>query len=424
MGRFPSLIAVLVSVGALATATSAAAVTYSPTTASDHVPHACNASDCTLREAVIAANRHPGPDTIVLRAGKTYRRSHRATNEGAARDGDLDITDQLTIRSSGRRPATIDANRTERVLSVLGAGAKLKHLKLVRGNAGAGAEGGGIYFQSSATGQHLKVSNSTITRNSTQQYGGGIGGIGSGVATIRHSSLTGNYAQYAGGGISSGFPLVVSKSTVSGNRTSPSSGIGGGIYVSSGSAKISSSSISDNRSQRTGGIFNDAESPDRLGLTNVTVSGNRALETGGIGLGFNALVSLNATTVVRNIADSSSAGGITSDSAQIAVENSLIARNIAPVNSDCEGTIASGGHNLFGTSTGCLGYAMSDRTDLSNSRIGIGILGANGGPTKTVPLRASSDAVNHASSRAPNRDQRGRHRGNHPDIGAFERGAH
>lgn len=426
VGRFWSLVLTLTLVGTLASAAGATAKTYVPTTARDHVPDGCSANDCTLREAVIAANGHAGADTIVLRSGKSYKRANRATAEDLSRDGDLDITDKLTIRSSGKRRATIDAKGHERVLSVIAASAKLKGLRLIHGEGGTGffGSGGGISVQSSLASQRLTVSNSKIARNSTEQYGGAIGGNGPGLVKITRSTLTHNYAQYAGGGISSSFPLVVDKSAISDNRTSPSSGIGGGVYVGLGAAKITASTINGNRSQRTGGIFNDAEAPERLKLTNVTISGNRANQTGGIGLGFNALVSLNADTVVRNIADLSGAGGITSSPEQIAVENSLVARNVAPSYPDCEGTVASGGHNLFGNSIGCAGFALSDKTDLSNTAIGIGTLGPHGGPTDTVPLRATSEAVNSASSSSPARDQRGRQRGNHPDIGAFERGAH
>jgi len=60
---------------ALALAPSALANTYVANKTGDHAPNGCTHSDCTLREAIIKANHHPGPDTVELRSKKTYTRS-------------------------------------------------------------------------------------------------------------------------------------------------------------------------------------------------------------------------------------------------------------------------------------------------------------------------------------------------------------
>jgi hypothetical protein len=60
--------------------------------------------------------------------------------------------------------------------------------------------------------------------------------------------------------------------------------------------------------------------------------------------------------------------------------------------------------------------------DLVRKKPRIGRLKRNGGPTKTVALKQGSPAIGKAHRpSAPDRDQRGRKRGNQPDIGAFER---
>ena len=59
----------------------------------DHRPGACTLDDCTLREAVIAANARQGRDTIVLPAAWTLRaRRGGAPVRTGRRNGDLDIT--------------------------------------------------------------------------------------------------------------------------------------------------------------------------------------------------------------------------------------------------------------------------------------------------------------------------------------------
>src|SRR5689334_3569999 len=56
----------------------------------------CGVADCTLREAVIAANALAGAQTINLPAG-TYVLDLPGANEDAAATGDLDVTDDLTL---------------------------------------------------------------------------------------------------------------------------------------------------------------------------------------------------------------------------------------------------------------------------------------------------------------------------------------
>ena len=60
--------------------TASAATTYRPTRTDDPTPGACTKKDCSLREAVIAANASGG-GKIVLRPGKRYS----FTRQGAGR---------------------------------------------------------------------------------------------------------------------------------------------------------------------------------------------------------------------------------------------------------------------------------------------------------------------------------------------------
>src|SRR5437879_5081108 len=67
----------------------------------DPTPGPCN-SDCSLRDAVIAANAGSGGDTIVLPRG-VFRLQIPGTGEDAAATGDLDLLKNVTIRGAGAR---------------------------------------------------------------------------------------------------------------------------------------------------------------------------------------------------------------------------------------------------------------------------------------------------------------------------------
>ena len=81
-------------------------------------------SDCSLREAVQAANTDAavdgctagtGADTVVLPAG-IYVLTRIGANEGANASGDLDVLSDITIEGAGAATTVIDGNGTDRVL--------------------------------------------------------------------------------------------------------------------------------------------------------------------------------------------------------------------------------------------------------------------------------------------------------------------
>ena len=122
---------------ALVVAPAVAAKTYKVTTRSDHAPGACTAGDCTLREAVIAANATlTTPDTIVLPSTKPYKLTIAGTDEGGAMTGDLDITNnRLRIVHPGKGKATIGGNALDRVFEVF-APATFEKLVIRNGTVG------------------------------------------------------------------------------------------------------------------------------------------------------------------------------------------------------------------------------------------------------------------------------------------------
>ena len=73
-----------------------AAKVFNVTKTADTNDGACTPADCSLREAVIAANANPGMDTVVIPAG-VYVLTITGINENGAGTGDLDIGDDLNL---------------------------------------------------------------------------------------------------------------------------------------------------------------------------------------------------------------------------------------------------------------------------------------------------------------------------------------
>ena len=101
---------------ALAAAVNAHAATFTVTRLDDPAPGACD-SDCSLREAMRAANAGSGGDTISIPAGHIRLRI-AGPGEDAAATGDLDLTKSVTIAGSGARATVIDADGGDRVFDI------------------------------------------------------------------------------------------------------------------------------------------------------------------------------------------------------------------------------------------------------------------------------------------------------------------
>ncbi len=180
------------------------------------------------------------------------------------------------------------------------------------------AGGGGIDADDDVD---LTVSESTFSGNTTGPHGGGIE-LFDGTLTITDSTLSGNRLTdttdfRSGGGIWTGLSVVaVARSTVSGNSSTE---FGGGIGFSGGpgsSLSLVDSTVSGNRATvGGGGIRNDAYYGDApLVVDHSTIAGNTAAQGGGIDIfavnGFTAAVTLTRSAVAGNRA--SLGGGIDS----------------------------------------------------------------------------------------------------------------
>lgn len=346
---------------------TAYAASFTVTKTADTNDGTCD-TDCSLREAIIAANANPGGDTINLPAG-TYTLSITGIAEDNAATGDLDINDDLNIVGTGEGITVINGGGFDRVIHITSAyTVNISHLDLVNG----------YYFV--------------------------------------HGSSNG------GGILNSNGELTLSFTTIKGNTGF----YGGGIANLSGTVNIFNSTISGNTAVNGGGILNDT---GRLTMVNSTVSGNTAE---GTGIGINntsGTVDLNNVTITKNtnIPPWSSGGGIAGDS--VSVSNSIIAGNVADNNSDCSGTLISQGYNLIQDTTGCTisGDTTGNRTGVDPL---FGPLQDNGGETYTHALLSGSPAIDTGNPASPGSggnacapaDQRGvlRPQGSGCDMGSYE----
>ena len=346
---------------------AAAAALLVPTRTSDGADGACD-EDCSLREAVIAANTRPGEDVILLGSG-TYL-LHLPGSDDAAATGDLDVTDDLIVAGEGASDTVIDGGALDRVFDV-GAGAAVELRDLTLRNGRAEGAGGAV-----ENGGELTVLRAVLTGNrSVGGHGGAIHSHGPGVVlTVRESTLDHNAAGGHGGAIAAGETVTLANVTIAANSAGAR---GGGLYV-----------------------FADSTTT----IANATVAGNGAPEGGGI------------------LAESSAFTGF-----QPQIANSILAGNTAPSAPDCGGAINSS-YSLVGDASGCTRPVGSN--DLVGLDPKLGPLQEAGGPTPTRPLLAGSPALDSADPAAPGSgsgaceptDQRGAPRPGGPrcDMGAFE----
>ncbi len=421
---------------------------------------ACLSDDCSLREAIAAAD--PG-DTVQVPPG-TY-----TLTQGT----ELVIDKDLTVEGAGAEETIIEA-------AALPGLANFRIMNITSGNVvvsemtvrnGFDSSGGG--FRNEGT---LSVHNSRISGNLSAN-GGGIFNSG-GSVTITGSTFIGNIASAPGGGIWNRGTLMVTNSTFDGNQaqvgggifafegsvtitnstftansaTSPFVDAGGGINITGGSVTlinstvdgntseddgagifnsgtltVTNSTLSNNRTNRFGGgIRNDADGS--LTVTNSTISGNTAVARGG-GISNAGQSSVNYSTVTDNTAGlpvigNGIGGGISNNAGSTTLIGSIVSGNSASSDPDCSGTINSRGYNIAGCPLTLIPVAPADVGSVDPL---LGPLQDNGGPTLTHALLPGSpavDAVDPADldNACPDTDQPGvaRPQGSACDIGAFE----
>jgi CSLREA domain-containing protein len=181
------------------------------TTTADHDDGICNSEDCTLREAINAANAHSGEDAIIFKTGVRGTITLQATGQL----GTLVVTNPVTITGPGARYLAISGNDAIRIFSFrngpsLLSGLTIRNGVTIRdtiGPGGGGDVGGGGIFNSSA----LTVSDCIISGNTSKggsftvpggpgESGDGGGICNTGVLTLERCSISNNTATGSQGG--------------------------------------------------------------------------------------------------------------------------------------------------------------------------------------------------------------------------------
>ena len=274
------------------------------------------------------------------------------------------------------------------------------------------------------------LTDSTVNGNSTDTNsyfgsapGGGIRTSFSGDVALTNSTVSGNSAKGAGGGIyTDNGGVTLTTSTVSGNSTTGRYGDGGGISTDNGRVTLTSSTISGNISSDDGGGIKT--SYGRVTLTTSTVSGNSASGSGGGVYTYRGGVTLTSSTVSSN--SGGGTGGVVSVDSSFpdfdTIENSIISGNTGnggPSDLSLYPYSLTINHSIITSTRFYTGTGNQFFVDPL-----LGPLADNGGPTLTHSLLSGSPAIDMGDPEITGFDQRGtpfsRDDGNGVDIGAFE----
>ena len=360
-------------------------LTFTVTKTADTNDGICN-SDCSLREAVNAADANAEPSQITFDSQffGTARTITLSSGEMI-----LEENRRIVINGPGANLLTISGNNASRIWRLRrDATVTINNLKMTGGNGEGGfqnASGGAIFVEPNGVATTLTL-NSVIISGNQAGTGGGISTNGGSALTITNSTLSDNTATYTPGG--------------------------GGLYFDRGTLTIDNCSISNNAATFNlagdgGGISAGGDS-SLITISNSTVTGNTATYTGGIGVG--GTTSIVNTTISNNQAVNS-AGGIAA-SGTVTISDSTIRGNQVTGANGSGGGITNSGKLLVTSSnirlnTGNFGGAIYTaggltirETEISQniSRKDGGAIYNNAGGTTNLPIIIEKSVVSDNSA--------------------------
>jgi CSLREA domain-containing protein len=255
------------------------AATLTVNSTGDSTDGTCDATNCTLREAIIAANIAPdadtisfsiagaGPRQIMLHSGLPDVQSDLAIN-GFSDPAMLII--QRAVDSAEFGLLTIGSQRTVSIEGLTLSGGK--------------AEAGGAVHNSGALTMRR-----CIVKNNRASNGGGLQHW-MGTILLEECSFFDNIADNDGGGASLFAPFTLRFCTFNNNEAAQ---YGGGLSVSSAAGAVRVCTISGNRARRGGGIFSVNGTTNYLNLRNSTIAYNEAFDGGGLCFRYNGITTLS-----------------------------------------------------------------------------------------------------------------------------------
>ena len=295
--------------------------------------------DCSLREAIEAANLNgpvdacvagSGDDTVVVPGG-TYVLALAGAGEDGNQTGDLDILDNLTLTGAGAKDTILDGNGLDRVVQIqIGRTAEINALT-VTGGLVTDFNGGGISNLGTLTLNDAILRGNTVA--SSEYWGGALGNdalVQSATATVNRSLIMDN-AGVLGGGLANTAmsfltaTLHIDQTIISDNSASVAAGglYNGSYDIAEGSLSVVSVTDSVFTGNATlgqgtgGGVFTlgwwSWDCFAELTLERVTIHANTADASPSFpGRGEGAgLFASNSTTLVRDsIISNNSASGV------------------------------------------------------------------------------------------------------------------
>jgi hypothetical protein len=341
----------------------------------------------TLRDAIHTINTTAPSDDSTITFASGLSGTINLTNE-------LQINYPVSIQGPGAGQLAISGQDNVRVLYLEslsdGFNVSISGLTLTHGYA-AGVMNdrlGGAIFDYNGD---LTISNSVLSTNSAEGNGfnDGFGGAicacthDAGSVTILDSTLSGNTATSAGGGIYSDFaPISITNSTLSANKAQYN---GGGLsaYNPTGRVDIRNSTFTGNSTYDTdslgGAVYSDVRD-DPFTLTGATVTGNSAATAGGI---------------FANDSDPS-----------LDLRNTIVGNNTAATSPDVSGPFAA----AFSLITSTQGATVTDLvpgSDIVGADPQLNGLAANGGAVQTMKPATSSPVIDKGAAFGLTGDQRG-----------------
>ena len=382
----------------------------------------CDATECTLREAIDAANANPDADVVTFASGLSGSITLTA--------GDIEITSDVEVQGPGADQLSVNGNATSRIFDIDGAGNQVSLSGLTVTNGREDFDGGAIVNDDA----DLTLINMVISNSVSGEDGGAIDSD-DGSLIVERSVITGNEAAGSGGGIAAyDQSLSISASTVSDNDAV--NGDGGGLYFSNTEADTaftmtSSTLYGNSAGDRGGGGVTIFGASAASSIANSTISGNEAADRGG-GVYFyssaDAPMAIRNSTIVDNEAVRTGGGvyryGYENDGVggedNLTISSTIVANNTAPDGDlgDQDSTDAPGDPEDVDGSF-ILGFSLIEnpgeavRTeDPAGSNIfgqdpQLGPLADNGGPTETHLPALASPAIDAGISNGLTTDQRG-----------------
>jgi CSLREA domain-containing protein len=348
------------------------------------------AHDCSLRDAINAANGNPTSQSTCTIPGSGHDTiQFRITGTITLRSTLPQITDRaLTINGPPSPGIAISGNNEVQVMDV-------------------------------ASGATLNLNKITVTEGfSSTNDGGGIANAGT--VAITNCTFSNNHliSSPNGGAIFNAFDakLTVTNTTFFENSTGD---IGGAIADVEGTVTVNASTFSENSATSAGALFNNGTGS----VINSTFSGNTSLEGGGIVNG--GLLTITNSTFSGNSASITGGGIFSQPGGSVTVKSTILATS---VEGNCSGSIGDAGYNISDDDT-CLftPTGTAHNGDDVNPMLSTAGLANNGGPTQTIALVSESPAIDAIpftectdQASPPNRintDQRGAIR---PDAGEFQ----